>query len=126
VVLLVDEVSLVSCELMSELYSALHFVKEKPDQWFGGIMVIFAGEFYQYPPVGGTPLSTHISAYAGQSDDEINKRLGQLVWKSINSVVTLTVQECMKKMTLNMQLLYSNSKSESAHWKMFNFSIAVW
>ena len=45
VVLLVDECSLLSCELMSELDSALRFAKEKPNQWFGGIMVIFAGEF---------------------------------------------------------------------------------
>ena len=96
VVLLVDECLLVSCELMSELDSALHFAKEKPDQWFGGIMVIFAGDLYQYPPVGETPLYTPISAYAGQSNEEIAKRLGRMAWKSVNSVITLTEQERMK------------------------------
>jgi PIF1-like helicase len=96
VVLLVDECSLVSCELMSELNSALCFVKEKPDQWFGGITVIFAGDFYQYPPVGGTALYTLISAYSTQSNEEINKRLGRMAWKTVNTVVSLTEQEHMK------------------------------
>ena len=59
-------------------------------------MVIFAGDFYQYPPVGGTPLYTPISAYAGQSNEEIAKRLGCMAWKSVNSVITLTEQERMK------------------------------
>ena len=88
VVLLVDECSLVECELMSELDSALHFSKEKPDQWFGGITVIFAGDFSQYPPVGGTTLYTPIYPYAAQSNKEIAKRLGHMAWKTINSVVT--------------------------------------
>jgi len=97
VVLLVDECSLVGCELMSELDFALRFAKEKPDEWFGGIMVIFAGDFYQYPPVGGTALYTPISAYSGQSNEEISKRLGRMAWKAVNSVVTLTEQERMKQ-----------------------------
>jgi hypothetical protein len=97
VVLLIDECSLVSCELMSELDSALRFAKEKHDQWFGGITVIFAGDFYQYPPVGGTALYTPIPAYSSQSNEEISKRLGQMAWKAINSVVTLTEQERMKE-----------------------------
>jgi hypothetical protein len=96
VVLLVDECSLLGCELMSELDSALHFAKEKPHQWLGGIMVIFTGDSYQYPPVGGTPLYAPISTHVGQSNEEISKRLSRMAWKSINSVVTLTVQERMK------------------------------
>lgn len=95
-VILIDEASLLSAELISEVDSALRFVKEKPDEWFGGIMVIFAGDLYQYPPVGGMPLYSPIAPYACHTDKEIAKRLGRMVWKTINAVVTLTEQQHMK------------------------------
>ncbi|KAI5984365.1 hypothetical protein EDD15DRAFT_2107567, partial [Pisolithus albus] len=63
---------------------------------FGGIALIFAGDFFQYPPVGGSPLYTPISTYAGQTNDEIQKRLGRLAWKTINTVVNFTEQQRMK------------------------------
>ena len=58
--------------------------------------MIFAGDLYQYPPVCGTPLYNPIAAYSNQTNDEITKRLGQLTWKTINSVITFTEQEHMK------------------------------
>jgi hypothetical protein len=64
--------------------------------WFRGVNVIFAGDFYQYPPVGGSPLYTPISAYAGQNDAEIQKRLGRMAWKTVNTVINLTEQQRMK------------------------------
>ncbi|KAG1894374.1 uncharacterized protein F5891DRAFT_893426, partial [Suillus fuscotomentosus] len=63
---------------------------------FGGIVLILSGDFFQYPPVGGSALYTPISRYAGQTDDEVQKRLGRLAWKTINTVVTLTEQQRMK------------------------------
>ena len=91
-----NECSLQSCEIMSEVDSTLWSAKEKPHLWFGGVMVIFAGDLYQYPPVGGTALYTPTSAYTNQTDKEIKKRLGCLVWKTVNTVVSLTEQERMK------------------------------
>ena len=72
---MLDECSLTSAELLSKFYSALHFAKEKPDQWFGGAMVIFAGNLYQFPPVGTTALYTLISAYDGGSSEATAKHL---------------------------------------------------
>ncbi|KAH7909517.1 hypothetical protein BJ138DRAFT_982044, partial [Hygrophoropsis aurantiaca] len=63
---------------------------------FGGIHVIFAGDFYQYPPVAGTPLYTPISNSTKISNIEIRKRLGRLAWKTINVVVSLDEQQRMK------------------------------
>jgi len=94
--LFIDEVSLLSLQLLAEIDHALRFAKERPDLWFGGIVIIFAGDFYQYPPVGGSPLYTPISAYAGQNDAEIKKRLGRMAWKMINTVISLTEQQRMK------------------------------
>ncbi|KAH7909525.1 hypothetical protein BJ138DRAFT_980302, partial [Hygrophoropsis aurantiaca] len=64
--------------------------------WFGGINIIFAGDFYQYPPVAGTPLYTPIPNSTKISNLEIRKRLGRLAWKTINVVVALDEQQRMK------------------------------
>ena len=93
---LIDETSLLSLQLLAEIVHALCFFKEKPDIWFGGIAIIFSGDLFQYPPVGGSPLYTPIKPYANQTNDEIQKRLGQLAWKTINSVVNFTEQQRMK------------------------------
>jgi hypothetical protein len=37
-IMMLDECSLSSAEIISEIDSALRFAKEKPDQWFGGII----------------------------------------------------------------------------------------
>jgi hypothetical protein len=94
--LLIDKVSLLSLQLLAQIDHALRYVKEKPDQWFGGVHLIFAGDFYQFPPVGGSALYCPIAAYAGQSDAEVQKRLGRLAWKTLNIVITLSEQKRMK------------------------------
>jgi hypothetical protein len=48
--LLIDEVSLLSLQLLADIDHALRYAKERPDLWFGGVNVIFVGDFYQYPP----------------------------------------------------------------------------
>lgn len=95
-IVLIDEISLTSAQLLCEIDYALRFAKEKPDDWFGGITVIFAGDFYQYPPVAGTPLYAPISSSTKQDNNELHKRLGRLAWKSIDTVVEFTEQQRMK------------------------------
>lgn len=73
---MIDECSLLSAELLSEIDAALRFAKEVPDEWFGGITVIFAGDFFQYPPVCATPLYNPITNRAKSSDSEVAKRIG--------------------------------------------------
>ena len=62
-------------------------------------LVIFAGDFFQYPPVGGTPLYTPIR-YAKKNDEITDqlfaKRLGCMVWKSVDDVISLDEQQRMK------------------------------
>ena len=95
-VLWIDEVSLLSQQLICEIDHALHYATERHDEWFGGICVIFAGDFCQYPPIGGTPLYTPIPHANSCHRDDVPHCLGRLAWKSINAVVSLTEQECMK------------------------------
>jgi hypothetical protein len=94
--LFVDEMSLLGAQLLCQIDHALRFAKENPNEWFGGINVIFAGDFYQYPPVGSTPLYTPIQPKAPQKSTDIEKRLGRLAWKSVNIVVSLSEQQRMK------------------------------
>lgn len=95
-VVLIDEVSMVSLNLLGDIDHALRYVKEKQDQWFGGILVIFSGDLYQYPPVGAPPLYSSISPNASMSDKELQKRIGALAWNSVSDVVELTEQHRMK------------------------------
>jgi len=94
---MIDEVSLLSLQLLAEIDHALRFAKEKPDLWFGGVAMIFCGDFLQFPPVGGTPLYVLIPLYADQSNAEILRRLGRLAWRTVNSVIELTEQQRMKE-----------------------------
>jgi len=50
-VLIVDEVSMLSLKLFESINSALKIIK-KNQAAFGGIQVIFTGDFFQLPPVG--------------------------------------------------------------------------
>ncbi|KAG1777605.1 hypothetical protein EV702DRAFT_923016, partial [Suillus placidus] len=63
---------------------------------FGGVAVVCAGDFCQYPPVAGSALYSLVSSYANQTEQEILKRLGRLSWKTVNTVVTLSKQQRMK------------------------------
>jgi hypothetical protein len=76
-VLFIDEVSLLSEQLMSEIDHALRYATEHPDEWFGGISVIFAGDFFQYPPICATPLYSPIPNINEQGKYDIPRCLGR-------------------------------------------------
>ena len=94
---LIDETSMVGAELLFEIDHALRYAKENFDTYFGGVNMIFSGDFYQFPPIGATPLYNPLSHVPKTTTSEISKRLGQLAWKSVNSVIELTEQERMKE-----------------------------
>lgn len=91
-VVLIDEISMVSLPLFCQLDQAFWYVKEKPHLFFGGMELIVSGDFYQLPPVQGSPLYDCIRVLGRVSDDEIEKRLGALAWHSIDKVIELTEQ----------------------------------
>ena len=51
-ILIVDEVSMLSLKLMEILDKIGKRIKKQPNKPFGGIQIIFSGDFYQLPPVG--------------------------------------------------------------------------
>jgi len=86
--LFIDEVSMIGCNLMLEIHEALCEAKEST-QPFGGINIIFAGDFAQLPPVGDTRLYSHINTNTVGVGKGQRNVFGKLLWLSIDTVVML-------------------------------------
>lgn len=57
-ILIIDEVSMMSLKLFEILDLIGRKVRKNPTKPFGGIQVIFSGDFYQLPPVGDDEISS--------------------------------------------------------------------
>ena len=64
-ILIIDEVSMMSLKLFEILDLIGRKVRKNPTKPFGGIQVVFSGDFYQLPPVGNDEIS---SAFCFESD----------------------------------------------------------
>ena len=53
-ILIVDEVSMMTPEFLEKLDAVARHVRKRPDIRFGGIQIVFAGDFCQLPPVSST------------------------------------------------------------------------
>ena len=87
--LFIDEVLMIGCAFLAQLSESLSIAKGN-SQPFGGISIIFSGDFAQLPPVAQTRLFSHIntsrvSTRAGQQDV-----FGKLLWLSVDTVVILS------------------------------------
>jgi ATP-dependent DNA helicase PIF1 len=67
-ILIVDEVSMMSKKLFDLLNELGRRVRKNSDRPFGGIQVIFSGDFYQLPPVGDKD-EPESSQFCFESDD---------------------------------------------------------
>ena len=114
-VLIVDEVSMMSKFVFEVLNSALKIIR-KSTAAFGGVQVIFTGDFFQLPPVGRDeetsrfcfespewckvfPLSNHIQlSHIFRQDDDLYKRvLEQVRWGEIDDESVKILQTCLRK-----------------------------
>lgn len=91
--LFVDEVSTIGCSLLVDVHNALVSATGSTDL-FGGMSVIFAGDFSQLPPVLDTKLYTHLNHKKLRADTRAGQKMmfGKLLWHSIGTVVILTEQ----------------------------------
>jgi hypothetical protein len=89
--LFIDEVSMVGCSLLLKISEALIEAKGNTLP-FGGINIIFAGDFAQLPPVGQTRLYSNIDTSRAKSANKKgqNDIGGKLLWLSIKTVVIFT------------------------------------
>jgi len=82
-ILVVDEVSMMSLKLFNLLNTVGKFVRKNPKP-FGGIQVIFSGDFYQLPPVGNKDdLESSRFCFESEDWDLVFHRSNQIQLKKI-------------------------------------------
>ena len=91
--LFVDEVSTIGCGLLVDVHNALVSATGCTDL-FGGVSVIFAGDFAQLPPVLDMKLYTHLDHRKLHADTPAGQKttFGKLLWRSVGTVIILTEQ----------------------------------
>ncbi|MBI5371074.1 MAG: helix-turn-helix domain-containing protein [Sphingobacteriales bacterium] len=64
--LIIDEISMVRCDLLDSVDTVLRHIRKRHNERFGGVQVLFIGDMYQLPPVVKDPewklLSEHYNS----------------------------------------------------------------
>ena len=87
--LFIDEVSMIGCKFLLKIHHALCIARENKNP-FGGINIIFAGDFAQLPPVGDTRFSSKLNTRKRATNAGQNEMFGKLLWLSVDKCVMLT------------------------------------
>lgn len=87
--LFIDEVSMIGCKLLLQVSEALGMAKGNKSTPFGGVNVIFAGDFAQLPPVGQSRLFSHLNTATVGTKRGQDNVFGKLLWLSVRTVVLL-------------------------------------
>lgn len=61
--LIIDEVSMVRCDMMDAVDTILRYFRKRPHERFGGVQVLFIGDMFQLPPVIKDTEWNMLSAY---------------------------------------------------------------
>jgi hypothetical protein len=97
-----DEVSMLACHDMHKISSQLAKALNVDDPPFGGVNIVFSGDFAQLPPVGGASL------YSGQVGTRVDSglkphlqeaALGKALWHQVTTVVILRENMRQKSQT---------------------------
>jgi hypothetical protein len=95
ILFIVDEISMVSTKLLGQVNQNCTKIFELPTTGsavFGGVpIVLFFGDFFQFPPIGGDPLWTSKPI---ESFPDL-ERVGWDTWRKFNQVIILT--ECLRQ-----------------------------
>ncbi len=99
-----DEVSMLACHEMHKISSQLAKALNVHDLPYGGMNMIFSGDFAQLPPVGGSSL------YSGQVGTQVDSALkphlqeaahGKALWHQVTTAVIL--RENMRQRTQSLE-----------------------
>ncbi|EAU91812.2 hypothetical protein CC1G_04579 [Coprinopsis cinerea okayama7 len=103
--LIVDEVSMVGAQFLAEMSSKIRIAKGNDPQArtrpFGGVSVIFTGDFCQLTPPRQTSLFSHSlvrdpSFLQSRDNDGIDSLAGAYLWRLVGTVVILTSNQRQK------------------------------
>ena len=94
--IIIDEVSMIGCDQLVKIHKALCKAKCVPSSVpFGGVDMIFFGDFVQFPPVKDSPLYCgwdKTNKKSKRRKTEITKMMGTNLWKQVNKVLLLDQQ----------------------------------
>ena len=88
----IDEVSMLSCHDLYKISAKLAKAMNVYDLPFGGINIIFAGDFAQLPPVGGAALysgTVGTQVHSGLTPHAQEAAIGKALWHQVTTVVIL-------------------------------------
>ena len=88
----IDEVSMLACHDMYKISAQLAKALNTFDLPFGGMNMIFTGDFAQLPPVGGSSLfseSIETQVHFGLKPGGQESTVGKALWHQITTVVIL-------------------------------------
>ncbi|XP_070403924.1 uncharacterized protein [Nothobranchius furzeri] len=103
-ILIIDEISMVDNKLLTYIHGRLRQIKQCSDfSSFGNVSVIAVGDFYQLPPVKGTPL--------------YKDPIGSNLWQNSFSHVELTdiVRQKNKDFAVTLNRLRKHKKDQPLH-----------
>ena len=87
--LFIDEVSMIGCKFLYKISETLSDALGDP-QPFGGLSIIFAGDFAQLPPVKTTRLYAHVDTRTREQTTSFQQTVaGKMLWLSVNIVIQL-------------------------------------
>ena len=87
--LFIDEVSMIGCKFLSKISEVLGDAMGDTRP-FGGLSIIFAGDFAQLPRVKTTRLYAHINTRTREQTTAFQETVaGKMLWLSVNVVVQL-------------------------------------
>ena len=87
-----DEVSMLSCRDMYRISARLARIMNESETPFGGMNMIFAGDFAQLPPaIGQENVSLYSRTVGSRSTDKQDQEasIGKALWHQVNTVVIL-------------------------------------
>ncbi|THU92916.1 hypothetical protein K435DRAFT_622394, partial [Dendrothele bispora CBS 962.96] len=109
---------MIGCNFLLKISKALSDAKHNTSP-FGGINIIFAGDFAQLPPVNDPRLFTHVKTTEVGTTRGQSNVFGKLLWYAIDTVVFLTV--IMRQSGVNNQpfvdLLSRLRVGSYPHWR---------
>src|SRR5271168_857427 len=87
-----DEISMVACHELYQISASLAKARNMTETPFGGLNMIFAGDFSELKPVFGSPLYSHTvgtSLDASMSVRSQQSAIGKALWHQVTTVVIL-------------------------------------
>lgn len=90
-ILFLDELSMIKPSLYALTNSRLQKIKARLDKHFGGIHMVFSGDFYQLPPIGSYLYQTPTQRDNEKDKDANLSAVGRYLWRTqLTDVIELT------------------------------------